>query len=43
MTWHDHAWEFTVSALSWLIAIGALAVIAALVAYDAIKQRRGPA
>jgi len=39
MTWRDHTWEFTVSTLSWVIAIGALVFVVAFVAYDAIKRR----
>lgn len=40
MTWRGHAWELTVGAASWLVAIGALVLVLALVAYDAAKARR---
>lgn len=40
MTWRDHTWEFAVSALSWLVAIGAIVFVATFVAYDAYKTRR---
>ena len=40
MTWRDHTWEFTVSALSWLVAIGALVFVASFVAFEAFKNRR---
>ena len=40
MTWRDHTWEFTVSTLSWIIALGAIVFVAAYVAHDAYKTRR---
>ena len=40
MTWRDHTWEFTVIAMSWLVVLGALVVIATYVAYDAHKTRQ---
>lgn len=40
MTWRDYTWEFTVAALSWVVALGALALIAAYVAYEALQRRR---
>jgi len=40
MTWRDHTWEFAISALSWLIAIGALVFVASFVAFEAFKNRR---
>lgn len=39
MTWRGHTWEFVLSALSWFLAIGALAFVVAFVAYDAHKSR----
>jgi len=43
MTWRDHTWEFTVSALSWLIAIGALGCLAMFLVFEGFKNRRkGP-
>jgi len=40
MTWRDHTWEFTVGAVSWIVAIGALVFVIAFLAYDALKTRR---
>jgi len=40
MTWRDHTWEFVISVLSWLVAIGALAFVAAFFAFDAVRTRR---
>jgi len=40
MTWHDHTWEFVITAFSWLVAIMALGAIIVFVAYDAYKARR---
>ena len=40
VSWRDHVWEFTVGAISWLIAIGALAFVVAFIAYDALKDKR---
>jgi hypothetical protein len=40
MTWRDHTWEFVLSALSWLVVIGALVFVVAYLAYDAFKSRR---
>lgn len=36
----ERAWEFTVTAASWFIAIGALVFVVAFVAYDALRERR---
>jgi uncharacterized membrane protein YGL010W len=43
MTWRDHTWEFTVSALSWIVALGAIVFVLAFIAHDAYKTRRGTA
>lgn len=40
MTLRDHTWEFVISAVSWIVAIGALVFVAAYLAHDAIKRRR---
>lgn len=40
MSWRGHAWEFAVTALSWIVAIGAIAFVAAFVACDALRRRR---
>ena len=40
MTWRARAWEFVVSAFSWLLAILALGGLIALVIYDAYKRRK---
>jgi len=40
MTWSERGWEFTVTALSWFIAIGALAFVVMFVMYDAYTSRR---
>ena len=40
MTWREGVWEFTVTVLSWFIAIGALVFVLGYVAIDAIKTRR---
>ena len=40
MTWRDYTWEFTVSALSWIVALGALVFVAAYVTHDAYMTRR---
>ena len=43
MTWRDHTWEFTVSALSWLVAIGALGCLVMFLVFERFKNRRkGP-
>lgn len=39
MTWWDHTWEFAVSVFSWIIAIGALAVVAIFFVVEAVKNR----
>lgn len=39
MTWRDHTWEFTVTALSWFVAFGALGFVVLYVVYDAHKTR----
>lgn len=40
MTLRDRTWEFAISAVSWIVAIGALVFVVAYLAYDAIKKRR---
>ena len=40
MTWRDHSWEVFVGALSWLIAIGALGLIAMYLVVEALRARR---
>lgn len=40
MTWRDQTWEFTVSAFSWVVALGALVFVVAYVAFDALQTRR---
>ena len=40
MTWRDHAWEFVINAVSWLVAILALAAVVAWFTLDTLKQRR---
>ena len=40
MTWRDHTWEFTVSALSWIVAIVALVFVVAFLAVEVFKTRR---
>lgn len=40
MTWRGHTWELTVFVLSWLMALGALAFVAAYIAHEAFKTRR---
>lgn len=40
MTWRDHTWEFTVGALSWIVAIGAIVFVVGYVAFEAIRSRR---
>jgi hypothetical protein len=39
MSWREHIWEFAISALSWVVAVGALVFVVAFVAYDAAKTR----
>lgn len=38
--WREQAWEGTVTVLSWIVVLVALAGIVGLVAYDALKSRR---
>lgn len=40
MTWRDHTWEFTVTAFSWLVALGAVVFVIAFVLYDSAKTRK---
>jgi len=40
MTWRGHTWEFVVSAISWIMAIGALGFVVVYVWFDAIRTRR---
>lgn len=40
MTWRDHTWEFVIGALSWLVAIIALAGLVALAVYASRERRR---
>ena len=40
MTWRDHSWELFVSAISWLVAIGALGLIAMFLVVEALRARR---
>lgn len=40
MTWRDHTWEFAVTALSWLVALGAVVFVIVFVLYDAAKTRK---
>ena len=40
MSWRGYTWEFLITAISWILAIGALAFVAAYVAFDAIKSHR---
>lgn len=39
-TWRDNAWELMVSAVSWLVAIGAIAFVVAFVVFEAYRVRR---
>lgn len=38
MNWREHTWELVVSALSWIVALAVLAVLAIFVAVDASKR-----
>ena len=40
MTWRGHTWEFVISTISWIVALGALIFVVAYVTYDAYKTRR---
>ena len=40
MTWRGHTWEFVISTISWIVALGALVFVVAYVAFDAFKMRR---
>ena len=40
MSWREHAWEALVGALSWLVAVGFLAAVGALLAFEAHRARR---
>ncbi|HSX23044.1 MAG TPA: hypothetical protein VLE97_09745 [Gaiellaceae bacterium] len=40
MTSRDHAWEFCVGALSWFVAVGALVLVVAFLAFEAYRGRR---
>lgn len=40
MTLREHTWEFTVNAVSWIVAIAAIGLVIGLVAYDAFRTRR---
>lgn len=40
MSWHEHTWEFVVSALSWLVASLALVGVLAYITYDALRTRK---
>lgn len=40
MTLRDYTWELTVSVFSWVVAIGALALVVAYLAFEAVKSRR---
>ena len=39
MTLRAHTWELTVFALSWVMALGALAFVVAYLAHEAFKTR----
>lgn len=40
LTWRDHTWEFAVTAVSWIVAIGALGFVVVYVAFDAVKTAK---
>jgi len=40
MSWRGHTWEFTVTALSWIVAIGAIGVLVIFLIVEAIRNRR---
>lgn len=37
MSLREHAWEFAVNALSWVVIIAALVVVSAFIAFDMIR------
>jgi hypothetical protein len=38
MNWREHSWEFVVGAISWIVALVALACLGVFVAVDAAQR-----